>query len=356
MPQKTPLNEEHRKLGARMVDFAGWDMPVQYTGVIEERRFVRNHAGIFDVSHMGEIEITGKNAPALTQKLTCNDVTKLKDGDCHYSALLTEKGTFVDDIIVHRLSSEHVLICVNASNTSKDFEWIKTHETDDARVSNTSASYYQIALQGPEAEKILSQLKPKNLPPKYFTFVETELLGQKVILARTGYTGERGFEIYGNSDKTVPLWEALLEAGAKPCGLGARDTLRLEAALSLYGHEIDDVTNPYEACLGWIVKLDKGDFIGRDALKIQQSGPLRKKLVGIFMNEPGIARQGAKIFSGEKEIGVVTSGTKSPTLDRAIALGYVAADFSKLGNKIEIDIHHKRRQAEITSLPFYKRT
>lgn len=356
MANQTPLHKIHKQLGARMVDFAGWEMPVLYQGVIEEHHTVRNKAGIFDVSHMGELLVHGSEAESLVQKVTCNDVTSLKPGDCQYSALLTERGTFVDDIIVNKMSKDRFLICVNASNTEKDFQWVKQFEKPTVRVEDVSTQYFQMALQGPESEKILSALdSATNQPKKYYTFIETKLLGSSVLLARTGYTGEDGFEIYGNPKDAEKIWTALMEAGASPIGLGARDTLRLESAYPLYGHEINDTIHPFESRLSWIVKMNKGDFIGREALEKIRNHAQEKKLVGLMMDEPGIARQGCKIFSGEKELGFVTSGTKSPTLDRAIALGYVKKDFEKENSKIEVDIHHKKRHAIVVSLPFYKR-
>lgn len=355
--QKTPLNTIHKQLGARLVDFAGWEMPVQYQGVIEEHHAVRNGAGIFDVSHMGEILLEGPGALAAVQKLACNDASRLKSGESQYSAFLTERATFVDDIIVNRLASERFLICVNASNTERDFEWAHRQESSQCSIRNVSADYFQIALQGPQAVSLFRKVYPQfPFPEKSFTFTCGSLEGgQEVLVARTGYTGEDGCEIYGPPSAAESLWKRLAFSGAVPCGLGARDTLRLEAALSLYGHEIDDQTHPYEARLGWIVKLDKGDFIGREALQKIKAQPLQRKLVGLQMKEPGIARQGYAIFSNDTEIGHVTSGTKSPTLDRAIALGYVQQEFAADGTKIQIDIHRKKREAVVVPLPFFKR-
>jgi aminomethyltransferase len=295
---------------------------------------------------------------AIVQKVTCNDASRLQPGQSQYSAFLTEKGTFVDDIIVNRLRDDKFLICVNASNADKDFDWVRRHETKGTPVKNASDDYFLIAVQGPEAVSFVGAYDHTPLPPKPFTFLETKLIDIPVLLSRTGYTGEDGFEIYGPWKDAEKIWSAFMEKGAVPCGLGARDTLRLEAALPLYGHEIDDMINPYEAGLGWIVKMDKGDFIGRDALShvgAQFIAPGQKKLVGLEMQEPGIARQGCRIFSGEMEIGFITSGTKSPFLDRAIALGYVSPTFSSKDSKIEIDIHNKRRHAKVVSLPFYAR-
>ncbi|HEX5037187.1 MAG TPA: glycine cleavage system aminomethyltransferase GcvT [bacterium] len=351
--KKTSLNAVHRKLGARMVDFAGWDMPVQYTGVREEHMAVRTKCGLFDVSHMGELEIAGPDALAVVQKLTCNDASKLKPGQSQYSAFLTERGTFVDDVIVNRIAEDRFLICVNASNADKDFEWARKQETKTTPVTNVSDRWAQIAVQGPEAADVLvGAYGHTPLPEKPFTFLESQLGDIPVLISRTGYTGEDGFEIYAPWDKAEELWTPLIDAGSVPCGLGARDTLRLEAALPLYGHEIDDDTTPFEAGLQWIVKMDKGEFLGREALR---NAALRKKLIGIEMREPGIARQGCAIFRGEKRVGGVVSGTKSPFLDKAIATGFAPPEFAALGTKLGIDIHNKTRQAEVVSTPFYKR-
>ncbi len=342
-----------------MVDFAGWDMPVQYTGVREEHTAVRTTCGLFDVSHMGEIEVSGPKAGAAVQKLTCNDASKLAPGQSQYSAFLTERGTFVDDVIVNRLAADRFLICVNASNADKDVAWVKDR-VEGATVADRSSDYFLIALQGPEAEAVLSRVRASEvgahghapLPQKPFTFTESRFADIPVLISRTGYTGEDGFEIYGPWDQAEKIWLPLAEAGAVPCGLGARDTLRLEAALPLYGHEIDDRTTPFEASLSWIVKMEKGDFIGRDALR---DATIRKKLAGLEMTEPGIARQDCAVFSGERRVGVVVSGTKSPTLDRAIAMAHVEPAFATIGTKLGIDIHHKTRHAEVVSLPFFRR-
>lgn len=354
--KQTPLYKIHKQLGARMVGFAGWDMPVQYTGVREEHMAVRTQCGIFDVSHMGEIEVSGPQALATVQKLTCNDASKLAPGQSQYSAFLTGQGTFVDDIIVNRLAADRFLICVNASNAEKDLAWVKRH-VEGATVTDRSNDYFLIALQGPEAEAVMSRVEAVQqswapLPQKPFTFTESRIANIPVLISRTGYTGEDGFEIYGPWDQAEKIWTPLVEVGAVPCGLGARDTLRLEAALPLYGHEIDDQTTPYEAGLGWIVKKDKGEFIGRNALA---SAPIRKRLVGIEMKEPGIARQGNVILRDGNKIGIIASGTKAPFVEKAIATGFVPPDFAAIGTKLGIDIHNKTRHAEVVPLPFYKR-
>lgn len=351
----TPLHDIHKQLGARMVDFAGWEMPVLYTGVVAEHLAVRNRAGLFDVSHMGELEIIGPGALALVQKVTCNDASRLTPGACQYSALLTPEGTFVDDIIVYRKGADHFLICVNASNADKDFEWVKGHASTHARVENNSDYYALMALQGPKAKEILQGIGSLPMPSKPFTFVETTFEKHPLLISRTGYTGEDGVEIYTSPADAPALWNLLMEIGKPlgllPCGLGARDTLRLEACYPLYGHEIDDHTNPFEAGLNWIVKLSKEDFIGKEALSKIRS---ERKLVGL-QTEGGIARQGYRLFAQEEEIGFVTSGTHSPLLDRPIALGYVKNDFSEVGTKIQVDIRGKKREAIVVSLPFYKK-
>jgi len=370
----TPLNGLHKSLGARMVDFAGWEMPVYYdqrqrriegvappaspvegatrAPITNEHMAVRETCGLFDVSHMGEIEISGPKALETVQRLTCNDASKLIPGRSQYSAFLTEQGTFVDDIIVNRLAEDRFLICVNASNAEKDLAWVKKY-AGDAAVMDRSHDYFLIALQGPRsADVFVRAFGPLALPDRPFQFVETKIAGVAAIVSRTGYTGEDGFEIYGPWGDAEKIWKPLQDAGAVPCGLGARDTLRLEAALPLYGHEIDDQTTPYEAGLGWIVKMTKGDFVGRDAL---EKSELKKKLVGIEMREPGIARQGNAIYHGENRVGVIASGTKAPFVDRAIATGFVPPEFASLGTKLRIDIHNKTRHAEVVPLPFFHR-
>lgn len=340
-----------------MVEFAGWEMPVQYTGIGAEHRAVRTKAGIFDVSHMGEIIVRGPQALSVVQHVTCNDASRLRPNEAQYSALLTEQGTFVDDIIVYRLGSDLFLICVNASNAEKDFQWVSSHAAPGASIEDHSDDYFQIALQGPEALSIVGTYGP--IPPKPFTLIQTDLAGSRVLLSRTGYTGEDGLEIYGNPKDAEKVWTLLMEKGATPCGLGARDTLRIEASYPLYGHEIDDQTHPYESRLDWIVKMDKGDFIGRQALQdiigSSQEMLLARLLVGMRLEEQAIPRQGCKVFSGASETGLITSGTKSPLCDSPMALGYVAPQFAAVGTKIQIDIHHKKREAIIVPLPFYRR-
>jgi aminomethyltransferase len=360
--KRTPLYEEHVRLGGKMVEFAGWEMPVQYSGVIQEHVNVRERVGLFDVSHMGEIWVTGPNAEAALEYLTCNKVSSLYDGKAQYSAILNEKGGVIDDIIIYRFSKERFLLCVNASNADKDYEWLGSKNPTDARIVNASAEYGQIAVQGPRAIELLAPLvKGADLNAvKPFHFIETELLGSKVIIARTGYTGEDGVEIFVKSERSVDLWRLLLEHGevygVTPCGLGARDSLRLEAAYPLHGHELSEETPALESGLGWIIKFDKGDFIGRDALlKIKEQGPARK-LVGFVLDEAGIARQGDTLQVGGAEVGVVASGTKTPTVNKALGMAFLKASLATPETKVSVVVRGRSIAAHVIPLPFYKRS
>lgn len=358
--KRTPLYSIHRRLGAKMVEFAGWEMPVRYRGVIEEHLAVRKRAGLFDVSHMGEIEVRGARALDSCQRLTANDLSKLRVGQAQYNLLLNEQGGVVDDCVVYRLGADHLFFCVNAANADKDFRWIRERAGGDAEAENTSSRYVQLALQGPRAEEVLrglTSLRLEEIKPFYFSF--GEVASVRCLVARTGYTGEDGFELFCDADQGAQLWLSLLEAGRglglEPCGLGARDTLRLERALPLYGHELDEETTPLEAGLEWVVKFAKGPFLGREALLKQREEGISRKLVGIEMVEPGIARGGYRIFKAGNPIGQVTSGTKSPTLGKAIALAYVPATEGIAGNRLEVEIRGRRVQARVVSLPFYRR-
>jgi aminomethyltransferase len=352
----TPLNSVHRALGAKMVDFGGWDMPVQYAGIIEEHNAVRNSAGIFDVSHMGEIEVRGPEAAALTDYVTTNNVAKLKTGQAHYSGLLYEHGGFVDDILVHKIADDHFLLCVNASNQEKDFEHIRSLNRFNAAVENNSAEFAQLAIQGPQARAILQKFTPVDLAAiKYYWFTHGQVSGADAMIAHTGYTGEDGFEIYVPPSEACRIWNELVAAGAKPAGLGARNTLRLEAKMALYGHEIDASISPLEADLGWIVKLDKGDFVGRGALLKQQESGLRRKLVGFEMRGRGIGRDGYEVRLGGVPSGWVTSGSPSPTLNKNIGLCYLPVEHAQPGLAIEIMIRNQPVDAVTVETPFYKR-
>jgi aminomethyltransferase len=343
-----------------MVDFGGWDMPVQYSGIIDEHNAVRHAVGVFDVSHMGEIEIRGPEAARLTDFVTTNAVHKLKTGQAHYSGLLYEHGGFVDDILVHKVSDEHYFLCVNASNQDKDFEHIAAHNHFDAVVENAGERYAQIAIQGPKAGETLQKLTPVNLGGiKYYWFTDGEVSGTPARIAHTGYTGEDGFEIYVPPADAERMWNLVMAAGAefgiKPCGLGARNTLRLESAMALYGHEIDASISPLEAGLGWIVKLDKGEFVGRDALLKQKESGIRRKLIGFEMRGRGIGRDGYEVRLSGAPAGWVTSGGPAPALNKNIGLCYLPIEQSVPGTSIEIMIRNQPVDAVTVETPFYKR-
>src|ERR1039457_3007001 len=356
----TPLNSVHRALGARMVDFGGWDMPVQYSGIIDEHNAVRNAVGVFDVSHMGEIEIRGPEAAKLADFVTTNNVAKLMTGQAHYSGLLYDHGGFVDDILVHKVADDHFFLCVNAGNQEKDFEHIRAQNHFDARVEFTSDQYSQLAIQGPKAQATLQKLTRVDLSAiKYYWFTDGEVCGTAARIAHTGYTGEDGFEIYVPPSEAVRLWNEVLRAGEefdiKPCGLGARNTLRLEAAMALYGHEIDASISPLEAGLGWIVKLDKGDFVGRAALLKQKESGLTRKLIGFEMRGRGIGRDGYEVFLDGVPAGWVTSGSPSPSPNKNIGLCYLSTESAQIGHSIQIMIRNQPVDAVTVETPFYKR-
>ena len=358
--RKTPLNGAHRAHGARMVDFGGWDMPVEYSGIIAEHNAVRNSVGLFDVSHMGEIEVRGPQALALVNYITCNDAAKLADGQAQYSALLYPNATFVDDILVHRFGGEHFFLCVNASNQDKDYDWIVSQNKFDAEVKNAGPDYVQLAVQGPKGLATLAKLTDTDLRAiSYYWFNTGQVGGAHAIIARTGYTGEDGFEIYIAPGEGERIWNALLEAGEEfgiiPCGLGARNTLRLEAAMSLYGHEIDDTITPYEARLGWIVKLGKGDFIGREILEKQKQDGVQRRIAGFEMRDRGIARDGYRVLAGGEDAGWVTSGGPSPTLEKNIGLCMIPLEAGKPGTEIAIQVRQRAVAAAVVPTPFYSR-
>jgi aminomethyltransferase len=369
-PRRTPLYECHRELGARMVDFAGWEMPVQYTGVIEEHRAVRGAAGLFDVSHMGEVRVRGAGAERFLQRLTPNDVAQLVPGRAHYSGLLTDRGTYVDDLLIYRLAADDFLVVVNASNAARDVAWIREHGPDpeggesaappDVEIADESDRFALLALQGPQALAILEPLaSPGVAALRYYGFLRGEVAGVPAILSRTGYTGEDGFELYLEPEGAPEVWRRLLAAGAPhglvPAGLGARDTLRLEAAMALYGHEIDERTTPLEAGLSWVVKLGKGDFLGRAALLEQSEQGVRRTLVGFTVEGRGIARQGHGVLSGGEAVGEITSGTWSPTLEKAIGMAYVPPALAAPGTSLELDVRGRKLPAAVVELPFYRR-
>jgi aminomethyltransferase len=357
--KRTPLNAVHRGMGAKMVPFGSWDMPVQYRGILEEHRAVRSAAGLFDVSHMGEVEFAGAGAVAALQRLTCNDISKLHIGQVQYSALTTEAGTFVDDLTVYRLADDRYLVTLNASNIAKDVRWMRDH-ANDAEIIDRSDETALVAIQGPKALAILQTLTSVDLGAMpYYWFGRGAVAGEGAMLSRTGYTGEDGFEIYLSPDRVATVWGALLEAGIPlgllPCGLGARDTLRLEAKMALYGNDIDEDHTVLEADLGWIVKFQKGDFVGREALLRQKAEGVTRKLVGFEMLGRGIARSHYPILKQGARIGEVTSGAPSPWLNKPIGLGYVESRHAATGTEIDILIRDQPVAARIVQTPFYKR-
>ena len=377
--RRTPLYDCHRELGARMVGFAGWEMPVQYAGVIEEHRAVRGAAGLFDVSHMGEVRVRGAGAERFLQRLTPNDVAQLVPGRAHYSGLLTDRGTYVDDLLIYRIAADDFLVVVNASNAAGDLAWIRDHAPDpeggggaapadlpevdevgEVDIADQGDRYALLALQGPKALAILEPLASPGISGlRYYGFMLGEVAGVRAVLSRTGYTGEDGFELYLDPEGAPEVWRRLLAAGAPhgllPAGLGARDTLRLEAAMALYGHEIDERTTPLEAGLSWVVKLGKGDFLGRAALLEQSERGVPRTLVGFTVEGRGIARQGHGVLSGGEAVGEVTSGTWSPTLERAIGMAYVPPALAAPGTPLELDVRGRKLPAAVVGLPFYRR-
>ncbi len=340
--------------------FGGWEMPIEYTGIVREHLAVRTRVGLFDVSHMGEIEIDGPGSLALVQQVTCNDAGRLRLGQIQYSALLTEQGTFVDDILVHRLEESRFLLCVNAGNTGNDFRHICRQNRFGARVTDASDQYVQLAVQGPESEQVLQSLVDLDLSEiGYYRFRSGRVQDVRGLIARTGYTGEDGFEIYVPPTAAEAVWEGLSRAGRSrellPAGLGARNTLRLEAKMALYGHEIDGETTPWEAGLGWMVRMDKPDFTGKAALAAQLEAGVQKKLVGFEMRGPGIGRDGYDVLRNGQRIGWVTSGSPAPFLRKNIGLAYVNEGEVFPGNRLDIQVRKRLVPAEVVKTPFYRR-
>ena len=365
--RKTALNATHRRLGAKMVDFGGWDMPVEYSGLIAEHMAVRTGVGLFDVSHMGDIQLRGPGSLAAVQHISMNDASKLKEGQAHYSALLYPNGTFVDDVIVHKLSDNDYLLVINAGTREKDVNWVRKNagSMPSVHISDYSDMYTQLAIQGPKAVDVMRKLTDSNLNGiKNYWFTWGKLCGlYNTLIARTGYTGEDGFEIYVPSDVPTSerVWNEVLEAGNEfdilPCGLGARNTLRLESAMALYGHEISDEINVFEAGLDRYAKLDKGEFIGREALEaVRAAGGPKRRLAGLEMIERGIARDGYAVLSpnGEK-IGAVASGSPAPFLKKNIALAHLPIEFTTAGTEISVEIRNQPVKAVVVPTPFYKR-
>ncbi len=357
---QTPLNAVHRALGAKMVDFGGWDMPVQYKGILDEHKAVRTAVGLFDVSHMGEIVIEGPQALDLVNWISSNDAAKLKDGQVHYSGLLYEHGGFVDDILVHRVSATEFFICVNASNQDKDFEHMREQNRFEATIENAGPRYAQLAIQGPRAVETCQKLTQTELGSiRYYWFRDGEFAGVPARMARTGYTGEDGFEVYVKPEDAEAVWGKILEAGEEygilPCGLGARNTLRLEAKMALYGHEIDASISPLEADLAWIVKLDKADFVGKAALEKQKAAGLTRKLAGFEMKGRGIGRDGYEVNIEGAPAGWVSSGGPAPTLGKNIGLCFLPLEKAQPEQKIEVMVRGAAVEAEVVATPFYKR-
>lgn len=360
--KRTPLFDSYRAYGGKTIDFGGWELPVQFSSIKEEHEAVRTKAGLFDVSHMGEIIVRGEDSLTYLQKLLTNDVSKLQDGQAQYSAMCYEDGGTVDDLLVYKIAQNDYLLVVNASNIEKDFEWMKKFMIGDTVVHNVSDTYGQLALQGPLAEKVLQRLTKENLSEiGFFKFKTGVKLGEyDALVSRTGYTGEDGFEIYATPESIIALWDLILEEGKEdgvlPCGLGARDTLRFEACLALYGQELSRDISPLEAGIGFAVKLKKeDDFIGQKALVGQKEAGVPRKLVGLEMIDKGIPRHGYKIFKDDEVIGEVTTGTQSPTLKKNIGLGLIISKFTEVGTEVEVEIRGKRLKAVTVATPFYKR-
>lgn len=360
--KKTKLYNVHKKLGAKIVEFAGFEMPVQYSSIIAEHKAVRNSAGVFDVSHMGEVFVSGSTALEFVQYITVNDASKLSDGRVQYSAMCYPDGGIVDDLLVYKIDDRNFMLVINASNIEKDFQWMNDNNISGAVLKNCSDDYSLIAVQGPNSKEILNKITGTNLEKlEYYHFIKTTVAGTDTILSRTGYTGELGYEIYFQGDEKTAenLWEKIFDAGKEfdiqPAGLAARDSLRLEMGFCLYGNDIDKTTNPLEAGLGWITKLGKSDFIGKEKLVEIKSKGLERKLSGLISEEKAFPRHGYDVFSNGTAIGKLTSGTVSPVLDKPIALGYLAKDFSSEGTEVSISVRGKEVPAKVVKIPFIKK-
>lgn len=360
--KQTPFHDLHVKAGARMIDFGGWHMPVQYSGVNDEHHTVRNAVGLFDVSHMGEIEAIGPDALAFAQKLTTNDLRTCAIGQAQYAAMCRPHGGIVDDLITYRMADDHFFFCVNASNTEKDFAWMQevAQEFTNMTLVNRSAEYAQLALQGRHAQAILQGMTPLDLASiQYYRFAKGPVADVPMIVARTGYTGEDGFEIFFGPEHADTVWTRILEAGApfgiKPIGLAARDTLRLEMKYALYGNDIDETTLPLEAGLGWVTKLNKGDFVGRDALMKAKADGISRKLIGFELIERNVPRHGYRTLDAAgTPVGVVTSGTVSPTLGTPVGMAYLPTGMSEVGSVFAVEIRGKAVPARVIKTPFVK--
>ncbi|MBC1799614.1 glycine cleavage system aminomethyltransferase GcvT [Listeria booriae] len=356
--KKTPIFPLYEKYGAKTIDFGGWDLPVQFQGIKAEHEAVRTNAGLFDVSHMGEVTVKGAGSLDFLQKMLSNDISKLKPGKAQYNIMCYETGGVVDDLVVYMIAENDYLLVVNAANTDKDYEWLAEHATDEVNVQNVSLEYGQLALQGPNAEAVLAKLTDANLGALgFFGFVDNmEVAGVQALVSRSGYTGEDGFEIYTKAEDAPAVWEAILKEDVLPIGLGARDTLRFEANLALYGQELSKDISPLEAGVGFAVKLQKeADFLGKKALIAQKEAGLTRKSVGIELIDRGIPRHDYKVFAGDKEIGIVTSGTQSPTLGKNLGLALIDIDYTALDSLVEVEVRNKKLQAKVVPTPFYKR-
>ena len=360
--RKTSLNARHCASGAKMVPFGGWEMPLEYSGIVAEHMAVRERAGLFDVSHMGEIEIAGKQALEAVQRISCNDASKLSVGQAQYSGLMSSQGTYVDDLLVYRLGPQHFLLVVNASNIVRDYTYIaeQIKPAGDAVAVNVSSRYALLAVQGPLALEVVQSLTAVDLASmKYYWFTHGEVANVRATVSRTGYTGEDGFEIFVPPQSADRVWQSVLSAGEAvglvPCGLGARDTLRLEASMRLHGSDIDETTTPLEADLGWTVGWQKEEFLGADVLRRQRAEGVGRRIVGFEMRERGIARRGHAVYIGEEQVGVVTSGTQTPFLKKAIGMTYLPVERATVGAELDVDIRGRRTRAVVVPMPFYSR-
>ena len=360
-PKKTAFTDIHRTLGAKIVEFAGYEMPVQYSGILEEHRLVRTAVGLFDVSHMGEFEISGRDALRFVQLVTVNDASRLQEGRVQYSAMCYDGGGIVDDLLVYHLG-DHYMFVVNAANIDKDFSWLEAHRSGDVVLKNMSDEFSLLAVQGPKSLATVQPLTSADLSGiAYYHSIHATVAGIPMIVSRTGYTGELGFELYFPADPRTgeAVWGAIMDAGRgyaiAPVGLGARDTLRLEMGYCLYGHDIDQTTNPLEAGLGWITKLDKGDFLGKPAITAAKAAGLRRRLVGFSLADNAVPRQGYPLHAGGRRIGAVTSGTYSPSLEKGIGMGYVELSSAAPGSEISVQIRGRESQARVLQLPFIKK-
>ena len=358
---RTPIYEVHKQLKARLVPFGGWEMPIQYEGVIAEHEAVRTSCGIFDVSHMGEVFVSGAEASKFLQNMTINDISRLADGQGQYTAMLNEKGGMVDDLIIYRLASDNYLLCVNASNDDKDYQWLASHaDSFDVKLDHQSNKWGQVAIQGPEATKCLLPILDSSIHDKvssleYMEILEADFFGSKGFVARTGYTGEKGYEIYVPAEVAAKCFAEILERSeAKPVGLGARDTLRLEACYLLYGNDMNDDVSPIEAGIGWATRMDCGDFIGKEAVALHKEKTTeRRKMVAFLLEDKGIGRAGMKLYKGDELVGEITSGSHLPTLAKAGGMALVNKNAVAVGDSVEIDVRGKRKLAKIVKRPLY---